>query len=60
VRRYQEWLQRPLEALGFEAFGASAVLAKHLVNLIGEPEPVKVHAVDSHARVTAQTAPRRP
>ncbi len=60
VRRYQEWLQRPLEALGFEASGASAVLAKHLVNLIGEPEPVNVHAVESHARVTAQTAPRRP
>jgi hypothetical protein len=60
VRRYQEWLHRPLETLGFEAFGASAVLVKHLVNLIGEPEPAKVHAVESHARVTAETAPRQP
>ncbi|MBI5565202.1 MAG: hypothetical protein HY870_09915 [Chloroflexi bacterium] len=60
VRRYQEWLHRPLETLGFEASGASAVLVKHLVNLISDPEPVKVHAVDSHARVTAQAAPRQP
>jgi hypothetical protein len=60
VRRYQEWLHRPLEALGFEAFDASAVLVKHLVNLVGEPEPVNVHAVESHARLTAQAAPRQP
>ncbi|HZY42643.1 MAG TPA: hypothetical protein VFF59_11665 [Anaerolineae bacterium] len=59
VRRYQEWLHHPLELLGFEAFGASAVLVKHLVSLIGEPEPVKVHALESHANVTAQAAPRR-
>jgi hypothetical protein len=58
VRRYQEWLQRPLEALGFEPFGAAAVLVKHLVSLVGEPEPAKVHALESHAKVTAQAAPR--
>lgn len=57
VRRYQEGLRPPLESLGFEAFGASAVLVKHLVSLIGEPEPVKVHALESHAKVTAQAAP---
>jgi hypothetical protein len=60
VRRYQEWLHRPLEALGFESFGAAAVLVKHLVNLVGEPEPAKVHPLESHAKVTAQIAPRQP
>lgn len=60
VRRYQEWLHRPLEALGFEAFGASAVLVKHLVNLIGEPETVKVPALEGQVKVTAHTAPRHP
>jgi hypothetical protein len=57
VRRYQEGLRPPLESLGFEAFGASAVLVKHLVSLIGEPEPAKTHALESHAKVTAQAAP---
>ena len=57
VRRYQEGLRPPLESLGFEAFGASAVLVKHLVSLIGEPEPGMVHALESHAKVTAQAAP---
>ncbi len=60
VRRYQEWLHRPLEALGFEPFGASAVMIKHLVSMITEAEPVKVHALESQIKVTAQAAPRRP
>jgi hypothetical protein len=57
VRRYQEWLRRPLEALGFEPFSASAVLVKHLVNLVSDPELSKVPALESHAKVTAHAAP---
>lgn len=58
VRRYQEWLHRPLESLGFELFGSTAVMVKHLVGLITEPDLdlVKVHALDSHAKVTAHVA----
>jgi hypothetical protein len=57
VRRYQECLRHPLESLGFESFGAAAVLVKHLVSLIGEPEPGMVHALEGHAKVAAQAAP---
>lgn len=38
VRRYQEWLRRPLESLGFETYGSSVVMVKHLVKLVHEPE----------------------
>jgi hypothetical protein len=56
VRRYQEWLHRPLEALGFESFGATAVMVKHLVRLIDEPEMTMVPALESRAKVTANVA----
>ena len=41
VRRYQEWLGRPLERLGFERCGSTVSMVKYLVNLIQQPEPVK-------------------
>ena len=44
VRRYQEWLRRPLESIGFESFGASVLMVKHLVAHVAEPEPVLAHA----------------
>ncbi len=56
VRRYQEWLRRPLESLGFEGFGSSVVMVKHLVKMVLEPEPElsRAHAlVDSGAKVAA-------
>lgn len=53
VRRYQEWLGRPLAALGFEQYGSTVIMVKHLVNLIYEPEPAKVPALDN---VTAPLA----
>ncbi len=58
VRRYQEWLQRPLEQLGFESFGSTVVMVKHLVSLINEPELdlLNVHALETHAKVTARVA----
>ncbi len=61
VRRYQEWLHRPLESLGFELFGSTVVMVKHLVSLISEPEldRMKIHAIESHAKVTAHVAQPR-
>ena len=56
VRRYQEWLHRPLETLGFGAYGSTAVMVKHLVKLISESEPNMVHALESHVKVTAHVA----
>jgi hypothetical protein len=40
VRRYQEWLWKPLESLGFELFNSTAVMVKRLVVPIAEPERV--------------------
>lgn len=51
VRRYQEWLHRPLESLGFEAFGASVLMVKHLVAHVVEPELAQAHAAPLEARV---------
>jgi hypothetical protein len=47
VRRYQEWLRRPLEALGFEPFGSSVVMVKHLVKFVHEAELdlIKAHVL---------------
>ncbi len=38
VRRYQEWLSHPLKSLGFEPYGSTVIMVKHLVSLIQEPE----------------------
>jgi hypothetical protein len=54
VRRYQEWLRRPLESLDFQAFGASVLMVKHLVAHVAEPELALAHAqpLDVRAKVT--------
>jgi hypothetical protein len=57
VRRYQEWLRRPLESLGFEPFGSSVVMVKHLVKMVRETEPDLIKArvlAEGHAKVAAQ------
>ena len=51
VRRYQEWLRRPLETLGFEPFGASVLMVKHLVAHVVEPELAPAHRAALEARV---------
>ncbi len=51
VRRYQEWLRRPLESLGFSPFGASVLMVKHLVAHVVEPELMPVHGAALEARV---------
>ncbi len=55
VRSYQEWLRHPLEALGFEPFGSSVVMVKHLVSAILEPEleMVKMPVLESRVNATA-------
>jgi hypothetical protein len=62
VRRYQEWLRRPLESLGFEHFGSSVVMVKHLVSLVHEPELelAALHALEGRVKVaTHMTQPDR-
>lgn len=51
VRRYQEWLRRPLESLEFVGFGASALMVKHLAAPAVAPEPSPAHAQAIDARV---------
>jgi hypothetical protein len=53
VRRYQEWLSRPLESLGFEHHSSTVIMVKHLVNLIQEPEAAVVSGLE---KVTAPLA----
>jgi hypothetical protein len=52
VRRYQEWLRRPLESLGFEAFGASVLMVKHLVAHVMTPELAQAQPLEAQAEVT--------
>jgi hypothetical protein len=53
VRRYQEWLRRPLESLGFEPSGSSVLTVKHLVAHVAQPESVLAHAhALEHAKIT--------
>jgi len=49
VRRYQEWLGHGLISLGFEPHSSTVMMVKHLVNLITEPEPGKVPALEKAA-----------
>ncbi len=46
ARRYQEWLGRPLESLGFEHHDSTVIMVKHLVKLAPEPEAAKTAALE--------------
>ena len=53
VRRYQEWLHRPLESLGFAAHGSSVLMVKHLVAYASEPELALARAPAlEHAKIS--------
>lgn len=39
VRRYQSWIQNPLESLGFSLWGSQAVMVKHTVHHLQKPAP---------------------
>jgi len=44
VRRYQEWLRRPLESLGFDLFGSTVLMVKHLAAHVVAEETAPAHA----------------
>jgi RimJ/RimL family protein N-acetyltransferase len=46
VRRYQEWLSHPLKSLGFEHYGSTVIMVKHLVSLIQDLETAKVPVLE--------------
>ncbi|HEY4689812.1 MAG TPA: hypothetical protein VIK33_10900 [Anaerolineae bacterium] len=54
VRRYQEWLRRPLETMGFEPFASSVLMVKHLVAHVVAPEVALAHPnpLEARAKVT--------
>lgn len=49
VRRYQSWLQAPLEEAGFRFWGSQAVLVKHLALPAEKPAPVKRAVLETQA-----------
>lgn len=47
VRRYQEWLRRPLESLGFDLFESTVLMVKHLAtHVAGETTPAHAPALE--------------
>jgi hypothetical protein len=46
VRRYQSWLQRPLQDAGFVHCGSQAVMVKHTVHHLSQPLPEMSAALD--------------
>jgi hypothetical protein len=47
VRRYQSWLQGPMERAGFELWGSQAVMVKHTVHHLQNPLPELAAALDA-------------
>lgn len=56
VRRYQSWLQTPLEQAGFRYWGSQAVLVKHMTLRAQKHAPTK-HAVLETQAVAGGTSP---
>ncbi len=46
VRRYQSWLQGPMERAGFVAWGSQAVMVKHTVHYSTKPMPELTAVLD--------------
>ena len=40
IRRYQSWLQTPLEQAGFSHWGSQAVMVKHVARRVESPTPI--------------------
>lgn len=53
VRRYQEWLNRPLADLGFEWMGSQAVMVRHTTARRGQPELSPAAVRDTGLEVTS-------
>jgi hypothetical protein len=56
VRRYQSWLQAPLEASGFEMVARTALLVKHTVARVMTPEWQQIPAVERRPEMTTPVA----
>ncbi len=48
VRRYQSWLQGPMERAGFEQWGSQAVMVKHTVHHTTKPLPELSTVIDKN------------
>jgi hypothetical protein len=53
IRRYQEWLNRPLVDLGFESLGGQAVMVRHTTARIAEPEHARVPVRETGLEATS-------
>lgn len=59
VRRYQSWLQRPLQDAGFVHWGSQAVMVKHTVHHMRRPLADLSTMIDSqHVPASAPMVPR--
>jgi hypothetical protein len=47
VRRYQSWLQDPLEQAGFDFWGSQAVMVRHIAQPVEEKAPVTKGVLDA-------------
>lgn len=56
VRRYESWLQAPLEASGFELVARTALLVKHTVARVLTPEWQQIPAVERRPEMTTPVA----
>jgi hypothetical protein len=52
VRRYEGWLQAPLEASGFQPMARTALLVKHTVARVMTPEWQRVRMSEGQAEIT--------
>ena len=59
VRRYECWLQAPLEASGFEPVARTVLLVKHTVARVMTPEWHRVPVVEGRAEMTTPVAQAR-
>lgn len=57
VRRYQSWLQTPLDANGFEPVSRTVLLVKHTVARVMTPEWNRLPVVEGQAEVTTPIVP---
>lgn len=56
VRRYESWLQAPLEASGFELVARTALLVKHTVARVMTPEWQRTPVIEGRAEMTTPMA----
>jgi hypothetical protein len=59
VRRYESWLQAPLEAIGFEPLAHTVLLVKHTVARVLTPEWNRLPVLEGRAEMTTPVAHAR-